>query len=347
MKKALIVSPYLDHLGGGERYMLSVASVIETLGYEVYFAWDNLEEITQLAGMLGIKLVDPHLDPLVKKLYFDSNALKMFMATRGYDTIVYLSDGSLPLLGGKHNIVHMQVPFHGVGGKSWKNAFKKRFIDHVIVNSSFTKDIIDHEFGINSVIVYPPVKEVASTSPKEKIILSVGRFEPSLNAKKQDVLIKAWRALSPQLPGWKLVLAGGSTSEDWVNSLKTLAGSYPVEFAVNSTHSNLCDLYGKATIYWHAAGYGIDEVKNPELTEHFGISTVEAVSAGCIPLIVPRGGQTEIIKSPDLHWSSKEELLQKTLAVIANPNRNNYLTEIKIDSYTETAFAQNLGKLIK
>lgn len=347
MKKALIVSPYLDHLGGGERYMLSVASVIESLGHQIFFAWDNIEEVNHLAGMLGIKLQNPGLDPAIKKLYFGSNPLAMFMATRQYDTVVYLSDGSLPLLGGKHNIVHMQVPFHGVGGRSWKNMFKKRVIDHVIVNSRFTKDIIDKEYGIDSTILYPPVKPITCTAAKEKIILSVGRFEPSLNAKKQNILIDAWRALSPQLPGWKLVLAGASASDDWLKQLTTSALGLPVEFAVNTSYDNLCDLYSRATIYWHAAGYGIDQNKNPELTEHFGISTVEAVSAGCIPLIVPYGGQVEIVKSPGLHWTTKQELVDNTLAVIANPNPSSYLADIKIDGYTETAFANGLGALIK
>lgn len=346
MKKALIVSPYLDHLGGGERYMLSVAEVLESLGHEIHFAWDNLEEVSKLAGMLGIKLSAPRLDPAIKKLYFESNPLSMYQATRAYDIVVYLSDGSIPLLGSKCNIIHMQVPFHGVGGRSWKNQLKKRFIHSVIVNSKFTKEIVDKEFGISSTILYPPVKRITFTAHKENIILSVGRFEPSLNAKKQDILIDVWHALSSQLPGWKLVLAGASASEDWLKSLETRAGGLPVEFATNTTYDNLCQLYAKSSIYWHAAGYGIDEHKNPELTEHFGISTVEAVSAGCIPLVVPRGGQGEIVSNPDLHWTTKEELLDKTLALIANVDKAKYLSEIKIDAYTDTAFGDNLAKLI-
>jgi len=344
--KALIVSPYLDHLGGGERYMLSVAEVLESLGHQVVFAWDNLEEVSKLARMLGITLTSPTLDAKIKSLYFANNPLSMYQATKAYDIVVYLSDGSIPLLGGKHNILHMQVPFHGVGGRSWKNQFKKRFIDHVIVNSKFTKDIIDAEYGIKSVIVYPPVHPVECTAPKEKIILSVGRFEPSLNTKKQDVLLGAWRALSPRLPGWKLVLAGASSSDDWLKHLQGLARDLPVEFKVNATYDELCQLYAVSQIYWHAAGYGIDELKNPELTEHFGISTVEAVSAGCIPLVVPRGGQSEIITNPDLHWTSKEELIDKTLGLINHPNKSHYLSEINISSYTVQAFAASLSKLL-
>lgn len=342
MKKALIVSPYLDHLGGGERYMLSAAAALEGMGYSVYFSWDNVAEIQSLGSMLGITLKEPMLDPNIKKFYFGSNPLDMFLSTRAYNVVFYLSDGSLPLLGGRKNLVHMQVPFHGVSGKSLKNKLKKLFIQDVVVNSAFTKKVIDQEYGINSKILYPPVKLINCTSPKEKIILSVGRFEPSLNTKHQDILIDAWRLLSPKLPGWKLVLVGASASDDWLRHLQTHAIGLPVEFAVNTSYDNLCELYAKATIYWHAAGYRVDEVKNPELTEHFGISTVEALSAGCLPLVVPYGGQREIIKDTNFHWESIEELVQKTLINL----QQSQLPSVNIEQYSYDNFKNLLSTMI-
>ncbi|EKD80162.1 MAG: glycosyl transferase family 2 [uncultured bacterium] len=341
MSKALIVSPYLDHLGGGERYMLSLASVLESLGYDIHFAWDNLEEITHLASMLGIELKDPKLNLAVKKLYISHRPLAMFAATRPYDVVVYLSDGSLPLLGGKKNLVHMQVPFHGVRGRSWQNQLKKHFIHTVIVNSHFTKQVIDLEFGLDSIVLYPPVMPI-NPAPKENLILSVGRFEPSLNTKHQDVLIEAWRTLSPQLPEWKLVLVGASGSDDWVSSLRKKATGLSIEFVVNASYSVLCTLYAKSKIYWHAAGYGVDEQKNPELTEHFGISTVEAISAGCIPLVVPYGGQREIVTNPALHWTTVEEIITKTIWL--TQNLQNIVPNIS--PYSLENFKQNFSQLL-
>lgn len=346
MRKALIVSPYLDHIGGGERYMLSAAAGLESLGYEIYFSWDNLEEISKLSSMLGIELKNPHLDPDIKKLYFSNNPADMYLSTRGYDVVFYLSDGSLPLLGGKKNIIHMQVPFHGVGGKSLKNSLKKLFIHKVVVNSEFTKQVIDKEYGIASIVLYPPVVAINTSLPKENIILSVGRFEPSLNTKHQDILIDAFRILSPQIPGWKLVLAGGSSSDDWLSNLKNKASDLPITFATNVSHEELAMWYGKSTIYWHAAGYKVDELKNPELTEHFGISTVEALSAGCIPLVVPRGGQKEILIDPKYHWQSKEELVSKTLSLIENPAAAASHLDIDIEKYSLDQFISSLQRVL-
>lgn len=341
MKKALIVSPYLDHLGGGERYMLSTAQVLEMLEYQIFFGWDNLAEITDLATLLGITLKNPQLDPRIKNLYLSHNPMSMYMATRSYDVVFYLSDGSLPLLGGKRNLVHMQVPFHGVGGKSLKNKIKKHFIHQVVVNSEFTKRVIDTEYGIHSTVLYPPVTPV-SPGAKENIILSVGRFDPSLNAKHQDVLIEAFKLLSPRLPQWKLVLAGGSSSEEWLTHLRDLAKGYPIEFRVNVNYSDLCQLYAVSRVYWHAAGFGIDELKNPELTEHFGISTVEAISAGCIPLVVPYGGQREIITDQSFHWTTTHELVEKTLAFAATSPSLSFDPNL----YSVTNFSLKLKSLL-
>lgn len=345
-KRALIVSPYLDHLGGGERYMLTLAKVLENLGYQIFFSWDNLEEISTLSRMLGLELKNPQLDPQVKELYFKGNAIAMYQATRQYDVVTYLSDGSIPLLGSHCNILHMQVPFHGVKGRSLANKLKLSQIKHVIVNSNFTKQIVDQEYGMNSVVLYPPVAQISSTAKKTNQILSVGRFEPSLNAKKQDILIEAMRELSPKLPGWRLALSGGSSSDQWIANLKLKANGLPIDFYPNATHEKLAELYSTSRIYWHAAGYGIDEHKNPELTEHFGISTVEAISAGCVPLVVPYGGQREIVTSQDLQWETIGELVEKTQRLIANLDHVDYLNSFQIDQYSADQFAHNFGRLI-
>ncbi len=329
--------------------MLQLASVSQSIGYETYFAWSSAEHILNLAKQMNIKLKSPKIHSEIYHYYFQNNPLRMYLATKKYDLIFYLSDGSIPLLGGKKNIIHMQVPFHGVGGRSLENKFKLKTIDQIIVNSQFTKKIIDQEYGVGSLVVYPPVSLIKSpiSITKQPLILSVGRFEPSLNIKKQDILIQAFKQLSPKIPNWSLVLAGGAKegAMRWVQQLKEMATGFPIEIKPNLTYTELQKLYQQATIYWHAAGYGVDEQKNPELVEHFGITTVEAISAGCLPLVVPKGGQPEIITDSTFHWQTLDELIQKTKSMIEQTDQ--YQHGFNLSRFSQAGFNQQIIQLIR
>jgi glycosyltransferase involved in cell wall biosynthesis len=95
---------------------------------------------------------------------------------------------------------------------------------------------------------------------------------------------------------------------------------YPIEFLINKSNDELWEIYSKAKIYWHASGFGEDLVKHPEFAEHFGISTVEAMGAGAVPVVINAGGQKEIVteKINGLLWESLDELEEKTLSLINN-----------------------------
>ena len=47
--------------------------------------------------------------------------------------------------------------------------------------------------------------------------------------------------------------------------------------------------------------------------EHFGITTVEAMSAKCIPIVINKGGQTEIVTDEcGFKWNNLDELIKYT-----------------------------------
>ena len=69
-------------------------------------------------------------------------------------------------------------------------------------------------------------------------------------------------------------------------------------------------LLGKAAVFWHAMGFGEDQDANPLAMEHFGIATVEAMARGCVPVVIKRGGQPEIVRHgvDGFLWETLEEL---------------------------------------
>src|SRR6185369_8422589 len=96
---------------------------------------------------------------------------------------------------------------------------------------------------------------------------------------------------------WKFFLAASVRKDDEEKfaELQKSAQGYSIEFFINKTNDELWDLYGKAKIYWHASGFGEDLEKHPSYAEHFGISTVEAMGAGAVPVVLHAGGQKEIV----------------------------------------------------
>ena len=85
-------------------------------------------------------------------------------------------------------------------------------------------------------------------------------------------------------------------------------------------HDKLMELYSKAKIFWHATGYQVNEDKEPEKMEHFGITTVEAMSYGAVPVVINKGGQKETVCEGvnGFRWDTEEDCVGKTKMLIEN-----------------------------
>ena len=307
--KAAIYNPYFDSLGGGERYSLAFAEALVSLGYRVYLQWDDVQIEEKLEKRFGRKLTG-------------INIVKDIKRGDGYDVCFWVSDGSIPTLKSRKNILHFQVPFTDVNGKSLLNRMKLFRINNIVCNSNFTKKFIDKEYGVKSIVLYPPV-DTSNIKPKRKrnIIFYVGRFSKLKQSKNQDILVKAFKKLYDSgIKDWKLVLAGGTEvgSGDFVNQIKKYAKDYPTEILKSPDFKTISDLYGKAKIFWSASGYGEDENKNPEKVEHFGITVVEAMAAGAVPVVFSAGGHREIIKDNKngFLWKEIDNLVSITKILI-------------------------------
>ena len=120
-------------------------------------------------------------------------------------------------------------------------------------------------------VLYPPI-EIPPGEPdwqaKRPWILSVGRFVAGGHVKRHDLLVRAfrqlcdggvrgWSCISPAPPpgsGQPRLLPGGGSER----------GGVPIRVRTDIPRDELRAEYAGASLYWHAAGYGVDEASHPE-----------------------------------------------------------------------------------
>ncbi len=309
-----IYNPYLNTLGGGERYCLDIAACLAERN-DVRIFWDDPGILKAAEKRFHMSLAGV---TLVNNIWLSGNTLAKANESRKYDVLFIVSDGSIPLVFSRKAFLIFQFPTGWVNGQNPVTKLKFRRITNVLCYSQFVKERVDKIFGINALVLPPAVDETAfRPAKKENLILSVGRFTTGMNTKKQEILIDAFkRAHKTFLKTWKFIVAGGMLPHDlgFVEKLKALAKGYPIEIVPNATHDNLVSYYGRARVYWHAAGYGENIEKNPQLAEHFGLTTLEAMAAGAVPVVFAGGGQKEIVGNwvSGFLWNTPTELIGMT-----------------------------------
>jgi glycosyltransferase involved in cell wall biosynthesis len=352
-----IYDPYLDDLGGGEKYMMTIAECLSSK-HEVSVFWDNEKDVQAIKERFSLDLKNI----AIKKNIFSSNmnSFKRILATKNYDALIVLSDGSIPFALSKKLFLHIQQPLQNLRALSLKEKTKLKHINKIFYNSKFSQTFNKNTMlGVETQIIYPPVQLFPENVKKENIILHVGRFRvanvQNTDYKKQQVMVATFKEMVDQgLKDWKFIVATSidDTNDEKFQEMIKSAKGYPIEFAINKTNKALWEIYNKAKIYWHASGYGEDLEKNPNYAEHFGISTVEAMGAGAVPIVINAGGQKEIIADGinGLLWDTLEELKEKTKQVIASSSEWQKISKeakVRAKDFTKEKFCEEINKLVQ
>jgi len=185
--------------------------------------------------------------------------------------------------------------------------------------SEYTREWTRRRWHIDCEVINPPTDVDLPSGPKDSLILSVGRFSTMAHTKKQLELMGAFRDLqSTAIRAWTYACVGGLNTRDenraYFDEVRARGGSASTIVEANLSRDRLRELFGRARIYWHATGLNDDTDLHPELAEHFGISTVEAMAAGCVPVVINKGGQPEIVEhgKSGFVWNTLDELKKYT-----------------------------------
>ncbi|MFZ1021721.1 MAG: glycosyltransferase family 4 protein [Halobacteriota archaeon] len=363
-----IFAPHLLAYGGGEKYICKIAEIFSREHDVDLLTFDITERegagvLKTLENRLNVNLEKvtlkvPEISSIAKKEFFVNRLTKTALlskCTKQYDLFINQARGGRTIFPqpahASKNIIIVQVPptnakkisvFFGWPGMNVFVDAKLATYHTIVVYSNFVKKTVEQKYAREADVLYPPIDiPPQHRILKERFILSVGRFFMGGHSKKQLEMIQAFKQLceSEKLneAHWEYHLVGGvSNNKDqrYAKMCEQEAEGYPVFFHFDAPSETVKDLYSRSTLFWHATGFNEDENRHPEKMEHFGIATAEAMSYGCIPVVVGKGGQREIVhhELDGLLWSTIEDLKKSTLNLIEDPKKRTKLARAAIET---------------
>lgn len=340
-----IYDPYLHILGGAERYLFSIAHCYK--GEEVTF-FANGQYLNQAEKKFGLDLA------FIKTQQWPFERKKRQSLLSGYDIMFYITDGSLFVSSAKKNVLIIQSPKH-IPKRNIVNLIKMRSWQKVFCYSDFMTQIVKNKLGVKAETVFVPIALPKENKiKKQNQILSVGRFFPNLHSKKQKEMVKFFQELIREgTTDAHLHLVGSIDpgGENYFAEVQKLVHDLPITIHTNISYPELIKLYQSAKVYWHATGYGEDLVSHPERAEHFGVTTVEAMSYKAVPIVFAGGGQTEIVidGSNGFIWKDGEQLKKYTKEILHNQKMYAKLSEAAYrtaSGYSQDKFCEKLHEVL-
>jgi len=310
--KVIVAHPTLNSLGGAERLCMHVMEALRKRNCNVTLAtldktnWVLLrkvfDESFQPDGEFYLLPRIPEIPTLTLRQAFValSYALELFLITlKGeYDLLVNMGGEIMDSIGDVIYInaiplklmhVYPQIqPKHNAQWRCYSRLYSlvTRVLsipnNVIVTNSKFNKDIIKKNLGRKALVVHPPVDIQKIKSPiknqnRKNIVVTVSRFR---SAKGLEIIPK----IAKHVENCKFILIGtaDANSEECLKRIsektKKLGVQARLQTFVNMPLIFILEKLFNAKVFLHT-----------QPTEAFGISIVEAMAAGCVP-VVPRDG---------------------------------------------------------
>jgi glycosyltransferase involved in cell wall biosynthesis len=211
----------------------------------------------------------------------------------------------------------------------------------IITNSIFSQRAIENNYGkVVLSILSPPVnvdiyrKFALTNQSRENKIIVLSRYSPD---KKIETAIRIAKILHRLNQEFKLIIIGNIIKDnyDYYRYLEHLISLYKlndhIKLYLNVPLNNLLQLMATSKILLH-----------PTLEEPFGISVAEGMSAGLVPVVPFRGGNTEFVPK-QFHYKTEEEAAN----IIINTMKISYNDRLKISKYTNVFSISNFKNKLK
>ena len=310
--KILLVHPRLSVKGGGERVAIHSILAATKAGHEVSLVTEQFDEASfeDFYGCPGLfdkvnRRYYPPFKPLLgprallyQRLVYHWVRIRSVVSRNSFDIVLSTQDiGYLPST--RTPVVqycyfpeyfsHLQSSTSPIWRLYYRpaSAYYRNRVSRVRILlsvSNFTRGFVERKWGRESTTVYPPCpveaySDLSRVQPRENLVVTVGRFVPE---KRFHIFVE----LARMVPGTRFVAIGSLSdgTSAYYELLRRLAPEN-VSFVLSPLRK-VKDVFGRAMAYVHCAE-----------NEHFGITIVEAMAAGCVPIVHDSGGPREIVSS--------------------------------------------------
>ncbi|WNZ29231.1 MAG: glycosyltransferase [Candidatus Bathyarchaeota archaeon] len=212
----------------------------------------------------------------------------------------------------------------------------------VIANSNYTASEIMKNSANYSTVLYPPVSSVffndnqsdLTAKHKENLVVTVSRFDPDKGLEKIPYIASLTRknvhfAIIGRLYNKKTFLS-------LQNLTKKLGVNDRIHFFPDVSRSKMKEILQRSKIYLHT-----------KIGEHFGISIVEGMAMGCIPITHDSGGNTEFVPK-DLRYQTIYEAAEIISNQIVNWSSQKVIENQKVaEQFREEKFSNDFLRLFE
>jgi len=374
-----LYTPYNIVPGGGERYLLSAAAVFQAMKYHVVLM-THQGNVCKTKSMLLDVVTALEIPLAPSNLSYERVAEGSSISVgqiAAFEVFFLLGNEKLPRLPGlgKVNIYMCQFPFdmHKKINRQKLDMFTT--YDYVLVNSKYTylhynnfaRSAFIRANRLNMVsplvsLLYPPVGKMRAgvsneTPAGRQNIVMIGRIFSGRQNKGYVAAIGMFQQVLRCAPnGTQLHIVGTLMPghHKFYNKLQELARDFAqkIHFNINADQRGIRNILSSSLVQWHLTGID-SKTSDPASEEHFGLSVVEGMQAGVIPVVINKGGLWEIVENGTSGYIGESEsevvaltcsMFQKSSAQLARM-RNSAQVSAKYFAYT--SFSKNLRVVVQ
>lgn len=163
---------------------------------------------------------------------------------------------------------------------------------HLIANSNFIQSSLKTKYNKDSIVIYPPVDISEFENPhqdKKKQVITISRFSQEKNL---DFALQVMKKIDTNY-----LLIGNTktkTNEIYFKKLQSFCRNKEISSKINLLknipRSKIIQNLVNSKVYFHSSD------------ETFGISVVEAIAAGCIPIVPNNSAHIETVSPKELRY---------------------------------------------